>query len=279
MKRSPNKLGAAVSRECNSVIGGLAKQLSADGSRFRRHTLTTPAVSLLILSFITCVAMGAGKTNSPPSQEYQAFKLIAERNIFNPNRRPGLVQGPPPKVEKQSKTEAFALVGTLIDGGEPLAFFDGTDAKYKKVLKPTEAIADYKVLEISIEEVRLESEGNEVKLPIGMQMKRKDADPWQLIAVTAAFDSISGSSDNRRSDSARGDGGRVDNRRSDTRRVDRRRSDTSGGQGLTSASSNETTLETSANDNQPASTSSGDADEVLKRLMQKREEELNKGKP
>ena len=275
MKRSPFTLGAAVNRECNSVIDGLSKQQSPDGSRFRRHSLAIPAASLLILSVITCVAMGAGKTNSPPSQEYQAFKLIAERNIFNPNRQPGLVQGPPPKVEKQSKTEAFALVGTLIDGGEALAFFDGSDAQYKKVLKPTEVIAGYKVLEISIEEVKLESEGNEVKLPIGMQMKRKDADPWQLIAVTAAFDSISGSSDSSRSESARGDSGRSDSRRGDPRRSYSRRSDGSSGQSLTSASSSET----STSDTQPASTSSGDADEVLKRLMQKREDELNKGKP
>ena len=275
MKRSPITLGAAVNRECNSVIDGLSKQLNADGSRVRRHSLAIPAASLLILSVITCVAMGAGKTNSPPSQEYQAFKVIAERNILNPNRRPGLVEGPPPKVEKQSKTEAFALVGTLIDGGEALAFFDGSDAQYKKVLKPTEVIAGSKVLEISIEEVKLESEGNEVKLPIGMQMKRKDADPWQLIAVTAAFDSISGSSDSSRSESARGDSGRFDSRRSDTRRSYSRRIDGSSGQSLTSASSSET----STSDTQPASTSSGDADEVLKRLMQKREEELNKGKP
>ena len=62
----------------------------------------------------------------------------------------------------------------------PLAFFDGTRSEYRKVLKPGETIAGYKVEEVTPTSVKLASPTNEVQLAVGMQLRREDDGKWQM---------------------------------------------------------------------------------------------------
>ena len=131
-------------------------------------------------------------TNSPTSVvSFEAFRIIAQRNIFNPNRYAGR-QGGPRNPRQIARAPGFALVGTMIYEKGAFAFFDGTDPQYKKVLKPSDTIADYRVAEIAPSYVKLETSGNQTTLPVGMQMKEIDG-KWELAEGT---ESLGRSSDN-----------------------------------------------------------------------------------
>ena len=131
-------------------------------------------------------------TNSPTSAvSFEAFKVVAQRNIFNPNRYAGRTGGPR-NPRQIARAPGFGLVGTMIYEKGAFAFFDGSDAQYKKVLKPSDTIADYRVAEIAPSYVKLETGGNQITLQVGMQMKELDG-KWELAEGT---ESLGRSSDN-----------------------------------------------------------------------------------
>ena len=61
-----------------------------------------------------------------------------------------------------------------------LAFFDGNDSDYRKVLSPDGVIAGYKVVEITLRGVKLESAGKPVAMKVGAQMRQESKGEWQL---------------------------------------------------------------------------------------------------
>jgi len=127
---------------------------------------------------VACLAARAQNTNSVSRPDYQSFKIIADRNIFDPNRSPRSAGRTEPR--KAAQVESFALVGTLSYEKGTFAFFDGTDSSYRKALKAGDSIAGYKIAEITADGVKLEAEGKQVELNVGMQMKKQDESEWQL---------------------------------------------------------------------------------------------------
>jgi hypothetical protein len=127
-----------------------------------------------------------GTNNGPVSLDYAAFKLIVDRNIFDPNRyphRPGAPSvRPPPK-----SVDYVALVGTMSYEKGTFAFFDGTSSDYKKALKLTDSIAGYKVTNITPNAVRLASGTNEIDLSVGAQLRREEDGPWRLSGQAMSF--------------------------------------------------------------------------------------------
>ncbi len=129
--------------------------------------------------------------------DYVAFKIINDRNIFNPNRTSRsaapVVTTERPKVVK---VESFALLGTMSYAKGSVAFFDGSNSSYKKAAKPADTIANYKIKEIAPNGVKLESGGKEVELRVGMQMRRQDEGEWQIGSKTESYATTSRSSSN-----------------------------------------------------------------------------------
>jgi hypothetical protein len=140
---------------------------------------------------LCCLSTGvfAADTNNPSSAvSLQSFKIITQRNIFDPNRRAGSGErGRRIDPNRLARADGFSLVGTLIDKRGEFAFFSGSDPKYKKVLKVAGTIADYKVTEVAPDYVELETNGNQIKMTVGMQMKKLDAGEWQLVDGTVAL--------------------------------------------------------------------------------------------
>jgi len=119
-------------------------------------------------------------TNAVPARlDYSAFKVVVDRNIFDPNRsprRPG-----EPRLRTAPKTvDSLTLVGTMSYERGAFAFFDGSSSEYKKALKLTDAIAGYKVSNIAPSSVRLAAGTNELELGVGMQLRREEDGPWSL---------------------------------------------------------------------------------------------------
>src|SRR5688572_26430754 len=105
-------------------------------------------IAIFILSLIDARAQEA--TNSAATApaaavdpaSFEAFKMLAQKNIFDPNRAaPGQ---PRPQVEQAPRrTEAFTLVGSIAYEKGEFAFFEGTSPEYRKSVKAGDSIASY----------------------------------------------------------------------------------------------------------------------------------------
>ena len=63
----------------------------------------------LMFATVTAVTVRAGDTNFSSGRDFPSFRLITERNIFDPNRsrRTGSVR---PAPERRAATESFILL-------------------------------------------------------------------------------------------------------------------------------------------------------------------------
>ena len=126
----------------------------------------------------------------PLKPEYTAFKLITDRNIFDPNRTSGRHEGPPTKVKI---VESFGLVGVMSYAKGTFAFFDGSSSDYKKAVKLADTIAGYKVATIEPNTINLVSGTNHVELHVGMQLRREEGGGWVPSAQSEAYHADSSS--------------------------------------------------------------------------------------
>ncbi|MBI3849749.1 MAG: hypothetical protein HY298_05595 [Verrucomicrobia bacterium] len=160
---------------------GWSPSFSLFGSTLKRELQRAWLLALLLVAGPLATAQ---QTNAPARLNYESFKLITDRNIFNPNRTsrsPGIVRR---ETRPEVRAESFALVGTMSYEKGLFAFFDGTSSEYRKVLKRADTIAGYKVEDITPNHVRLASGTNEIDLPVGMQMRREEEGGWLLSART-----------------------------------------------------------------------------------------------
>ena len=164
----------------------------------------------------------AQETNRVNQTDFSSFRIISQRNIFDPNRT---ARHRDRSGQSRKAADAFFLVGTMSYDKGHFAFFDGTRSEYRKVLQSTGAIGDYQVAEIQPNSVKLEAGGRQVEMKVGTQMERQDAGGWQLVANSE----------------------------------------------LPSAAVDNTTSTANDTANPP---SSGEVNDVLKKLMQQREQEM-----
>ena len=114
----------------------------------------------------------AQTTNAPARLSYDAFRMISDRNIFNPNRYArGSAAATRTDSRPASRVESFTLVGIMGYEKGVFAFFDGTSADYKKVAaRPTAVIVRVQGDQHHAGPVQLMSGTNE------FEMKRGHAD-------------------------------------------------------------------------------------------------------
>jgi hypothetical protein len=140
-------------------------------------------------------------TNSAPSPgrpDFNSFKSLAERNIFNGSRSGQRITSTRSSSRQRSvRVESFSLVGTLLSEKGPVAFFDGSSSEFHKVLKPGGKIAGFRVQEILHAGVRLENGTTASELRVGSGMSREDEGLWKVAESASSHRSrpSSGSSD------------------------------------------------------------------------------------
>jgi hypothetical protein len=159
----------------------LNQKTSNSEGRFRRFA--NGARGLLAMGMtIGVLNSGAQQTNSSSSTpEFGAFQIITQRNIFDPNRRSGIVRDDRPRTHETPRTvDSFALVGTMSYPKGKFAFFDGSSSQYKKVLEPGANIAGYTVKDISGNAVTLAANGKEFQMKVGAQLRNQGDNKWQL---------------------------------------------------------------------------------------------------
>ena len=167
----------------------------------RRLYCTVVLLAFLGL-FVLPLPTEAQPTNTIPRPAYSTFRIITERNIFNPKR---VSRNSPRPEQPASHVDSFTLVGTMSYEKGDLAFFEGSSSNLKKVAKVSDVIAGYKVTNISYNSVELASETNalqrQVKLAVGMQMRREDEGAWHLASASEAAANGNGSKDGAASSS------------------------------------------------------------------------------
>jgi hypothetical protein len=118
-----------------------------------------------------------------PAVPFDAFRLIADRNIFNPNRtgrRDRSSEEPAPRVD------VISLVGTMNSDLGLRAFFDGSDPAFPKALHVGDSIDKFKVTQIAATSVDLERDGKGLAVRVGQQLRRPDGADWNLVGEDLA---------------------------------------------------------------------------------------------
>ena len=126
---------------------------------------------------------GAGTNSGPARLNYSAFKLILDRNIFDPNRVPIRPGG----VRRIRTVDSLTLRGTITYEKGTYAVFEGSSADYTKKLKLNDRIAGYKVTNIGFNGVQLAAGTNTVDLLVGMQLRREEDGPWVPSSKPASY--------------------------------------------------------------------------------------------
>jgi hypothetical protein len=131
----------------------------------------TPLKSgLLLAAVLAAGAHAVAQQNPPGSQDYAAFsRFITDRNIFDPNRQPHYTSTYRPRPRRQShvyQTPDLQLVGIMSYEKGPFAFFNGNNPDLKQALPVAGKIAGHTILEISANQVRLESDDKKEQLTL-----------------------------------------------------------------------------------------------------------------
>ncbi len=137
--------------------------------------------ALWMMAILSPTAPGQSQEARRPSIELDAFRLIVERNIFDPSReKPG---GEAPPIERAPQADEIVLVGTLVTESQRFAFFDGSSSSYRRVLTVGADIAGGAVAAIESATISIRLDDNTFDLPIGMSLSREDDQPWRIETV------------------------------------------------------------------------------------------------
>lgn len=202
------------------------------------------------------------ETPSIPEEKtgLESFKLIWERNIFNPNRQKPLDPSQIVERKEAPQIETFTLIGTMIKGASSYAFFQGSNSLYNTVLGVGDQIAGHIISEISTSGILLKSEETPQVLTVGQGMSRQEQGAWSVSAVSYSSRRDRSPSRNREGDRSRD---RSFNSSPSTRNRVAAQTDT---RSTSEESSGETSEESSGNSQS----------EILKKLMEKRKQEMQK---
>ena len=203
-------------------------------------------LAVVVAAWVVLPGALAADTNAPAAARDSAAlaRRIAERNIFDPDRQPrsrgDSRPAPKPRPVIAADAAEFGLVGVMSYARGTFAFFDGNDPEYRKTLAQAATIAGHTLGVITPQSVTLVgSNGPPVQLRVGQRMRRDSDGNWQPVTSAAgepfARSATSGS--------------------------------TTGG-GSAGSSGSATGAATTPAEDPPGS------DEILKRLLKKREQEM-----
>lgn len=236
----------------------------------------------LALALTTGFSAAAQPNRVPGPTDFGQFSsFITERNIFNPQRYARNSTSRPPVVMTAPRSApSFTLCGIMSYEKGVFAFFDGNQPNLQKVLYPSASngIAIFTIADITATNVLLQSSNNQqtVALNIGQGM-RLEGDSWQKIEQGGYYGGEGGGSSFGGGNNGYGGRNGGFNRRgradfgsgSQNYNYDYR----GGGGGETMASPVES-ISPSTSTGSSSGGSALDQNDVLKRLMQQRQEQL-----
>lgn len=113
------------------------------------------------------------------TRSFEAFSIIVERNIFDPARHAAPAGTDGTYEEQASETERLALRGVLLDGGEAVAFFDGTQPEFRGAVSRGEEIGGCGIVEIRTDGVDLAQGDRRIELAVGAALSKREEGEWE----------------------------------------------------------------------------------------------------
>ena len=138
----------------------------------------------ILLAVAVVLPVAAQQTNAPAKTDYAFFKLIPDRNIFNPNRYPQRAGPRRNESVRSAPVDTLVLVGTLSSAKGTYAFFDGTSEEYRKVLERDGAVAGCKLMAILPQSATVLVGEKTIELKVGAQLRRGEDGAWQPAGET-----------------------------------------------------------------------------------------------
>lgn len=118
---------------------------------------------------------------TPAATGLDEYKLVWERNIFNPDRRRPLSPSEIVQPQPAPKIDQFNLMGTLVAEASAFAFFDGSESAFRSVFKIGDQIAGYTIAEIRSDGVTMKKNDQPVEILVGKGMERQDQGEWKSV--------------------------------------------------------------------------------------------------
>jgi hypothetical protein len=123
------------------------------------------------------VAAGA----TAPAGSLEAFALVTERNIFNPNRT---ARTRAASEEKPVRTEEVALVGVIGFGASTAAVFHSADPRLRGEAAAGGQLADFTVIAVSPAGVELRAGERTYSLAVAQRLTRVEGGEWTASAAS-----------------------------------------------------------------------------------------------
>ncbi len=115
-----------------------------------------------------------------PAGNLEAFALLTERNIFNPNRTARTRTAP---EEKPVRTEEVALVGVVGFGQSTAAVFHSADPRLKGEAGPGGRLGEFTVVAVSPSGVELRAGERTFTLAVAQRLTRTEGGEWTASAA------------------------------------------------------------------------------------------------
>jgi hypothetical protein len=118
-----------------------------------------------------------------PADSFEAFRIIAEKNIFNPNRvglTRATTEAKPPRVDE------IALVGTVEFGGKRVALFESAEVAFRKTVAEGETLGEFTVRRVGNEGVDLVRGDQVLALRVAQRLRRPEGADWSVVAAPDA---------------------------------------------------------------------------------------------
>lgn len=132
----------------------------------------------LFLLWLVMSNFGIGQTSD--KQSFEEFRIIRERNIFDPLRREPQKEVRTPPRDETTPPEQIRLLGVFLNGREAAIFFEGSQSSYNGEWKRGDIIAGFRIGEVQTNGVVLENKGQKIDLSVGSGMTKNDMDEWKI---------------------------------------------------------------------------------------------------
>ncbi len=141
--------------------------------------------SMVTIAVALWLPVRAGENGESSVPDFESFRIIVDRNVFDPNRVP--VREQEPVIESIPVIETFSLFGTMVseEGAYAFeegahAFFGGTKASYDAVFDVGGIIEGHRIVKIETDCVTLEKDGHRIELTVGSGMSRAGEGEWKI---------------------------------------------------------------------------------------------------
>ncbi len=145
----------------------------------------SPTPSLLICAAAwTALCAPLAAVAAPPGRTFEsAYALLKTRNIFDPERQPGAA-APAQAALPVTQGDFAALTGILVTDEKVLAFFSGSRAEFNAVLGPQGVIAGATITRITPHFIEILRDGKTIPVAVGQTV------PLSANAVPAPMPSV-----------------------------------------------------------------------------------------